>query len=165
MKTLIGIIIIALLGQVAGAIDGSVRTVRTSAAPVSDPAPTSPSGDPTQPAPLSFYIDVAQAQALFESGEAVFADARPLDQFEAGHIEGAEHLDPDAFFGGAEPDFVYLYPPEQIIVIYCPGGECDASELVSIRLQERGFSNTHILKPGYPGWVEAGLPTEAGADE
>ena len=71
----------------------------------------------------------------------------------------------DHAFGGAEPDFVYLYPPEQIIVIYCPGGECDASELVSIRLQERGFSNTHILKPGYPGWVEAGLPTEAGSHE
>lgn len=165
MKTLIGILIIALLGQVAGAIDGSVRTVRTSAAPAVDPAPTAPTDDPSQPAELGFYIDVSQAQALYEAGDAVFADARPLDQYEEGHIAGAEHLDPDAFFGGAEPDFVYLYPPDQIIVIYCPGGECDASELVSIRLQERGFSNTHILKPGYPGWVEAGLPTEAGSHE
>jgi len=160
-KTILGIILIALLGQIAGAIDSSLREVRTSAAPTSTQAPDSSSDAPTESLP--FFIDVSQAAALFEAGDTVFADARPVDQYIEGRIEGAEHLSPEAFLGGAEPDFVYMYPPEQRIVIYCPGGECDASELVAIRLQEYGFTNLHILEPGYPGWVEAGLPTESGA--
>ena len=160
MKTLLGILIIALLGQVAGAINGSIRQVRTSAAPVvieGEDNATDENGE------LPFFLDIPQAQALFDAGETIFADARPLDEYEEGHIAGAEHLDPNAFFGGEDPDFVYSYPYEQLIVIYCPGGECDASELVAIRLQGFGFMNVHILQPGYPGWVEAGLPTEEGA--
>ena len=153
-RTIIGIVVIALLGQVAGAIDGSVRHVRTTAAPTATPT--------TANGALPFFLDIPQARALFESGEAVFADARPLDQYEEGHIAGAEHLDPDAFFGGEDPDFVYTYAMDQRVVIYCPGGDCDASELVAIRLQGFGFTDVHVLQPGYPGWVEAGLPTEVG---
>jgi len=161
-RTLIGIVIIALLGQAAGAIDGAFRSVRFTAAPTETaPAPTD--GAAPVESMLGYYIDVPQAKALFEAGDTVFADARPLEQYEEGHIAGAEHLDPDAFFGGEDPEFVYTYPMEQRIVIYCPGGECDASELVAVRLEGFGFSNLHILKPGYPAWVEAGLPTEAGA--
>jgi rhodanese-related sulfurtransferase len=152
-RTIIGIVVIALLGQAAGAIDGAFRHVRTTAAPVD--------GGRVDEA-LPFFLDVPQAQALFEKGEVVFADARPLEQYEEGHIAGAEHLDPDAFFGNEDPDFVYTYRIDQRIVVYCPGGECDASELVAIRLQGFGFNNVHILLPGYPGWVEAGLPTEVG---
>ena len=158
-RTLIGILAIALIGQVAGAINGSIRQVRTSAAPVvieGEDNATDENGE------LPFFLDIPQAQALFDAGETIFADARPLDQYAEGHIAGAEHLDPNAFFGGEEPDFVYTYPYEQLIVIYCPGGECDASELVAIRLQGFGFMNVHILQPGYPGWVDAGLPTEVG---
>jgi len=163
MKTLLGILIIAIIGQVAGAIDGSVRSVRTTAAPIAEPVD---GGDTTQQGEtLGFYLNVPQAQALFEAGETVFADARPLDQYEEGHIAGAEHLDPDAFTTGEDPDFVYIYPMDQRIVIYCPGGDCDASDLVAIRLQDLGYTSVHVLKPGYPGWVEAGLPTEAGSHE
>ena len=173
-KTLFGILAIAILGQIAGAIDGSIREVSLSAAPAAAPgeppanmnARAEADGDAGATEPqtveLGFFIDIPQAKTLFEAGDAVFADARPLDQYEEGHIVGSEHLDPNLFFGGEDPDFVYIYPIEQRIVIYCQGGQCDASELVAIRLQGFGYSNLHILKPGYPAWVEAGLPTEAG---
>jgi rhodanese-related sulfurtransferase len=158
-RTFVGILLIALIGQAAGAIDGSIRHVRISAAPSAAVNPGDESGPESG---LPFFLNIPQAQALFEAGETIFADARPLDQFEEAHISGAEHLDPDAFVEGEDPDFVYTYPYEQRIVIYCQGGECDASELVAIRLQEFGFMNVHILQPGYPGWVEAGQPTEVG---
>ncbi len=161
-RTLIGIVVIALLGQVVGAVDGSIRSVRTTAAPVTVLVDD---GTPQQGEALGFYLDVPQAQALYEAGETVFADARPIEQYEEGHIAGAEHLDPDAFTASEDPDFVYIYSMDQRVVIYCPGGECDASDLVAIRLQDLGYTNVHVLKPGYPGWVEAGLPTETGSNE
>ncbi|MCB9847694.1 MAG: rhodanese-like domain-containing protein [Phycisphaeraceae bacterium] len=156
MKTLLGILIIALLGQAAGAIDSSMREIRFTAAPSGDEPGTDASA-------VGYHLDVAQAKALYEAGDTVFADARPLEHYEEGHIAGAEHLDPDAFLEAEPPDFVFIYPPEQRIVIYCPGGECEASELVAVRLKGFGFTNLHILVPGYPGWVAAGLPTEEGA--
>jgi len=162
-RTLIGILVIALLGQVAGAIDGSIRHVRISAAPAVADGQAGAGVESEPGGELPFFLDIAQGRALFEAGDTIFADARPIDQYEQGHIAGAEHLDPDAFTSGEDPDFVYTYPYDQRIVIYCPGGECDASELVAIRLQGYGYMNVHVLQPGYPGWVDAGLPTEVGA--
>ena len=71
-------------------------------------------------------ISIDQAEEMFNQGSAVFADARSLAAYEEGHISGAVHLDPQDFDQWSD-ELIAQYPPEQIIIAYCHGTQCDLS--------------------------------------
>jgi rhodanese-related sulfurtransferase len=54
-------------------------------------------------------------------------------------------------------------PPGDTVVIYCVGGECDASHNVARRLAQIGFTDLRIMGVGYTDWVNAGFPIEEGS--
>lgn len=112
---------------------------------------------------LGFEITVDQAARLYDAGIAAFFDARLPDEFEAGHIDGASFVNAGSFDAGI-PMAVEFVTPDQPIVIYCGGGECDASHNLAAILQQFGYSRLHIMVEGYPAWEAAGLPTAAGPD-
>lgn len=132
------------------------------------PAPAGPAPAITTPAisvpAASGMIDLAAAQALHEGGLAVFIDARNAEQYAAGHIPGALHMPPEAFHGGQIPPAVAdgSLPRGPRLVIYCGGGDCDASKLVAIRLQGFGYSDVVVFQPGWTGWTAAALPAATG---
>ena len=108
-------------------------------------------------------LTLRQAHKLWEDG-AYFIDARHEEEFEAGHIQYAAWLtsslfdtDSDRAFGIAND-----MPIESTVVIYCVGGECDASHNVARRLAQIGFTDLRIMGVGYTDWVNAGFPTEEG---
>ena len=111
----------------------------------------------------SLEIDFETTRLLFENGLATFIDARPTDEYELGHIEGALHVTPgmlnDGLFNGFE--FIDAGAP---IVIYCGGGDCDDSHRVAQKLQYYGYKQTHVFTGGFPEWEAAGLPTGTGPD-
>jgi len=130
-------------------------------APVSPPAP-SPASAPIAAAPASgIYITTDQAKAIFEAQAAEWIDARNPDEFAAGSIPGAFHVPPVAFAGGQIPAVINIFSPAKQIVVYCGGGECDASNLVALRLQAMGFTNVVVYKDGFTGWTAAKLPITA----
>ncbi len=109
-------------------------------------------------------LTLRQAHKLWEDG-AYFIDARHEHEFEEGHIQYAAWLasslfdtDSDRAFGIAND-----MPPESTVVIYCVGGECDASHNVARRLAQIGFTDLRIMGVGYTDWVNAGFPTEQGS--
>lgn len=107
-------------------------------------------------------ITLREAFELFEQG-AFFLDARYEEDYLAGHVEGA-FLMPAARVstadGRADLDIV---EPGGTVVIYCTGGDCDASENTAIRIENSGYSfDIRILGKGYTDWVEAGLPVTTG---
>ena len=122
-----------------------------------------PSTPPQSPAPadekLGYEISVAQAHSLFELG-ITFLDARHEEDFEKGHVQGAIRIAADEFAARAAEIMPLLPGP---VVIYCSGGQCDASHNLAKLLVEAKFTQVHIMTDGFPGWEHAGFPTAKGA--
>jgi rhodanese-related sulfurtransferase len=126
-----------------------------------DPAaPGSVLDEPVKPG----SITLRQARDLFENG-AFFLDARYEKDYVAGHIEGAFWMPAARVTTPEGLSDLQIIEPGGTVVIYCTGGDCDASENTAIRIEQAGFSfDIRILGKGYEDWVRAGLPTASGAD-
>lgn len=129
-------------------------------------APPTPTPDPSTqpPGALGLHITLAQARALYDSGEADFIDAREPFEYEPSHIPGAYNLTQADFASGKVPVALEVLDPARPVVIYCGGGTCQASENVAILLQQSGFASIHIMTDGFPTWVQAGYETDSGPD-
>jgi rhodanese-related sulfurtransferase len=125
------------------------------------------------------HVTVQRAQQQQASG-ATYLDVRSIPEFQQGHPPGAVnipllHLDPQT--GQMRPNAEFLavvkanFAPETPLVVGCKmGGRSQhACELLSTA----GFQDVaNVLggwggapQMGHTGWVEAGLPVEATADE
>jgi rhodanese-related sulfurtransferase len=159
------------LSLAAGLIDQSIRgRITTSLAP--EPVAPAPAQSPNASTPSATseakpaldprFVDLAGAKAMIDAGGLHIVDARTQEDFDKGHIPGAMLMPPSAFFGGKIPEpiatnsMIRAFP----VLIYCNGGDCDASEQVAIRLREFGFS-TKIFHDGFPAWKAAGYSVEA----
>ena len=141
---------------VAGAASGvAPRTGAAVAAPSHSAAPAGVS-----------FVGIERAAELFErgraSGDAAFVDARPKEEFDTAHVPLAFHLPLDAFFGGKVPADLEI-PRASAVVVYCGGGDCDASIRVSERLRDLGYGEIYIFEAGFPAWAAAGKPVERSA--
>jgi rhodanese-related sulfurtransferase len=107
---------------------------------------------------LARAIVFEEAIDHFQNGTAIFADARPLEAFEAGHIKGALHLNPDEFDQWSVQVFSYA-SAESTLITYCEDSRCLLSLELAEKLTWLGFENVYYLKDGLGGWKERGLPT------
>lgn len=175
------------LGCILGAADSWLRptviTLRENATAVKPASPARATGQ-TQPAPaelssgssdqkvpptasaapaaLGLMIDAKAAKAFFDQG-VIFLDARIQLEFDAGHVPQAYLLNSSMFGTPAADEAMKALDPSQPVVIYCGGGDCDASKNVAILLQQAGFRQLHIIEKGYPEWKELGFPIETAA--
>lgn len=104
-------------------------------------------------------ISFENAVRIYESGQAVFLDARFPAEYEDGHILGAINLPADLF------DEYYLatsenFSEEDPIVIYCSGPECEFARILADILRDMGCQKLMLFEDGYPAWKEAGHPVE-----
>lgn len=113
-------------------------------------------GSPDLP---EYYISVEDAYAFWEEGMA-FIDARTDAERTVGTIEGAFHLQTKDFIGGLAQPVLDQIDPAFPVIIFCGGGDCDASENVFQRLVGRLYEEVYIMHEGYGAWEAAGHPTE-----
>ena len=133
--------------------------------PVSVPDAGTPATE--EPAPsgaIGFEVSIAEAFILYEQAGAQFLDARTPEEYDEGHVQGAFFMTPDMLREGY-PRALEVLSTDVPTVIYCVGGDCDASHNVAKYLQDFGYQRLHIMTDGYPAWVDAGHPTEAGAEQ
>jgi rhodanese-related sulfurtransferase len=106
-------------------------------------------------------IPLADAILLFQSGQAVFVDAREAEEYALGHIEGALVLDPLSF----GQDFPALRERMEgmTVVTYCDGEHCDLSHELAEQLKSMGLQDVRVLKNGWSLWRDQGLPTATGS--
>ena len=129
-------------------------------------APDEPAAPTLSYNDLSEHVGLAGARLIYEmaaNGEAAIVDARRVEEYAEGHIPLAFSIMPVQFVpGGVPPAAVEMMDPEQPVLIYCQGGQCDDSKNVGIKLRELGFKRLHIFDDGYPAWVDAGYEVEKG---
>ncbi len=106
-------------------------------------------------------IPLAEARTFFEERSALFADARPGEDYAAGHIEGAACLALNRFEEWVD-EFIDRTAPETLIITYCDGVTCALARALAERLYLVGFENVRYLENGWSRWREADLPTQTG---
>ncbi|MCG3192727.1 MAG: rhodanese-like domain-containing protein [Thermoanaerobaculia bacterium] len=100
---------------------------------------------------------------LFQSG-ALFIDARRTKVYQEGHIAGARSVSVwESDVAERILDLVNEGRRQDLpVVIYCSGGECEDSHMLSEKLFGAGFTNLVIYKDGWPDWVKRGGKTARG---
>lgn len=133
------------VGHIADYFRGEYRLVFAEGAAAEDPV----------------LIHLPEAADLFESGQAVFIDARTPEEFEDGRIAGAMNV--PLFDPGSDMIWESLgLPREALIVAYCSGDLCQDSLILARRLIRRGWPNIRVYSGGWDEWNAAGLPVLRG---
>lgn len=106
------------------------------------------------------FITLAEAEDLFARRGAVFVDSRSREESDAGHIPGALNIPLEESRDRLDGE-ILPYPPDQILVIYCEGGDCQTSISLAKLIHAQGFRDIRIFTGGWAEWSAAGLPVES----
>jgi len=106
-------------------------------------------------------VNLAQAYALFQPGQALFIDARPADEFNELHVPKSLNIPPDRVETGVAEKVAGL-AKDQEIVVYCGQVSCDLALKVAEKLQALGFTRVSAYIGGFRAWDEAGYPADTG---
>jgi thiosulfate sulfurtransferase len=90
-------------------------------------------------------LSVSEAKALLQKSEVQLVDIRDQEAYQAGHIEGAQHLadhNYDTFIGSADMD--------KPVLICCYAGM--KSQGVAQHLCDTGFCEVYSLDGGFAAW-------------
>jgi rhodanese-related sulfurtransferase len=90
-----------------------------------------------------------EARRLVDDG-AQLLDVRTDQEWDAGHIDGATHIDLPELPGRTEE-----IDQDRTVVVYCRTG--NRSEMAAAALAEGGY-DVAKMDEGLVGWAEAGLP-------
>ncbi len=111
-------------------------------------------------APAIARIPVTQLQSRIASGDVVLVDARPSEDYAAGHIPGAISLpadEVDALFASQSLPI----PVDRDVVTYCARADAGDAEHVGRVLDSTvGCPRIHVLAGGWDAWLGADGPVE-----
>jgi rhodanese-related sulfurtransferase len=117
------------------------------------------------PHPDRPWADITGEQAALLHGRGVpFLDARRTAVYQDGHVAGARSVPiwESTVDDGIKKLFEEGYDTDAPIVVYCSGGDCEDSHMLSQRLHGFGFNNALVYTGGFPDWQKRGLPIEKG---
>lgn len=104
--------------------------------------------------------DFETVKEIYDSGEALFVDARSAEDYREGRIAGAVSL-PVYQAEELMDGFKSEYPMYQMMVItYCGGRECEDSHTLAQLLMDEGYTDVRVFVDGYPCWEKEGYPIE-----
>jgi rhodanese-related sulfurtransferase len=160
----------------------ATTTTTTTSAPAPPATSTHPPPAPPPPAPVPAPDGVARFKphpdkpfveiggddaAMLHANGVLFLDARRTSVYEAGHVAGARSF--SVWESDVDEKVNALYnersdPRDQDrpIVIYCSGGACEDSHMLSQKLWGIQFNNLYVYKDGFPDWQQRGGAVKTG---
>nr|WSW69181.1 rhodanese-like domain-containing protein [Streptomyces sp. NBC_00995] len=99
-------------------------------------------------------LDVGEAHRVFREATAVLLDVRESEEWQAGHIPGAQHLPLSRLTAGAR---VPGATAEARLVLICRSGQ--RSQHAAHLLRERGSDAVDVMG-GMKEWARRGLPVQ-----
>ena len=92
---------------------------------------------------------LADVMKYFGNPDVYFVDARKPEQYAAGHIKGSINLPSTALFENIERVVSYV-PQPNLVIVYCDGGNCEASHTVADALRNQfGYTNVKVYVKGW----------------
>jgi rhodanese-related sulfurtransferase/DNA-binding transcriptional ArsR family regulator len=110
-------------------------------------------GDRATPEPVGMHDLLARAR----SSDVIILDARPANEYEAGHIAGAISVPIDELQARLR-----TLPKDREYVAYCRGPYCVYADR-AVELLVRNKRRARRLIEGFPEWQAAGLPIARGS--
>ena len=98
-------------------------------------------------------VDASTVAERLSSNGVTVIDVRKRNEWNEGHIEGAEHI----YLGDLAERAAEL-PHDAPIVVHCQSGS--RASIAASLLRARGFTNVSSFSAGMKGWIKAGLPVE-----
>lgn len=96
-----------------------------------------------------------EVKKLYDSGKALFVDARGKKLYQRDTIMGSVNIPVDKY------DALKSYlPVDKIapIVVFCNGFKCEKSDELAVLMQKDGYKGVKVYKGGVPEWKESGYP-------
>jgi rhodanese-related sulfurtransferase len=109
--------------------------------------PRRPPWSPDQLAPGEETLSTVMAW----DGNVLWVDARPADEYEAGHVPAAILLNLEGW-DRLFPQFLDRWSSEKKVVVYCSAASCELSREVAERLRKNGIPSVFVLKGGWEAW-------------
>jgi len=117
---------------------------------------------PTSEFPIEIKLE--EGKKFYDRGGLLVLDARDKDEYDEGHIKGAESAPMDDVVGDLDWLDRMANEPRPIMV-YCGGGDCELSLDLAFAINEAGHRKVLVLTDGYPAWKDAGYPVAMGETE
>ncbi len=113
------------------------------------------------------FVEISGDDAAWLVARGVLViDARRTRDYEAGHVAGARNISP--WEGDADAKITELVNEgrdgAQPVVVYCSGGDCEDSHMLSQRVYGGGFNNLLVYRDGWPDWVKRGGKSATGPE-
>jgi rhodanese-related sulfurtransferase len=89
---------------------------------------------------------------------ALVLDIRKPEQFAAGHVNGAKHLDSDKILSASD---TFKRFKEKPVIVYCESGSLAAAAVR--QLNQQGFTKAFTLRGGFAAWRTENLPVSKAA--
>jgi rhodanese-related sulfurtransferase len=105
----------------------------------------------SEEATVSIHLSPQEAAELID-GDAEVVDVRRDWEWEAGHLDGARHIEVNDLTASAGE-----IPRERPVIFVCRGGS--RSGMAAEAFRQAGWDAYHV-EGGLRAWVEAGLPLE-----
>jgi len=151
-RTLIEVLLIALLGLLAGLAVNHRLVLDAFAGRLAAPGPVATTANAALPQPVL----LAEVRELVAAG-ALPVDARDAALYADGHLPGAVSLslgEVNAQLAG----FRQQVAAERVLILYCNGYGCPDSFDLGLRLIAEGYHDVRVFEGGFPEWRDAGLP-------
>ncbi len=106
-------------------------------APGESPANSGSVVNAAEPAPAALVAGALTADDVLmhlKNGSARFVDAREQHEWVEGHFRGAIHIPASAIYASIDR-IVREVPPNEKLIVYCGGGDCEASHHVADALK------------------------------
>lgn len=108
------------------------------------------------------WIPQEQALALVARPDVTFIDARPVREFQEGHVAGAYAI-PYAKGDRLSPETIAPLAGAATVITYCDTSSgCACSVALAEALLLTGLRDVRVLEGGWPEWIARGQPVEAG---
>ena len=104
-------------------------------------------------------VTLDTVKTLLRDKRFLFVDARPASSYRRGRIPGAVSL-PEDEFDAKIKSFKDTVALDHLLVTYCDGPECQASEMLSKALQTAGYKYIYWFHGGWYEWSQAKLEVE-----
>jgi len=98
-------------------------------------------------------VNAETFKKLIEPGDGVLIDVRTPEEYESGHIAGAQNINVN---DGSFVEKITSLPKDKTIYVYCRSGK--RSLKAAGILSENGFKIIYNLDSGILGWQSKGFP-------
>jgi rhodanese-related sulfurtransferase len=112
--------------------------------------PSAIEGDPP-------FATLDDAVAKYQTPGVIFIDARSPEDFAAGHVVRSINI-PYDYLDDNWMRMIDSLNVTKEYVIYCSGGECEASLFLGRILKDKGFKELAVFYGGWQEWLDNHLP-------